>query len=151
MSSVVDASSAVHAERAVLCWRVHRLRDSPRGALSVALGYGLAVFLWRIITPQPFILIALLTLLTAALSDYLFPVTYRLTTAGAHTDGLISRLYLSWEDVKRATHGADGVFLSPLSRRSRLDEFRGVRLRYGAEDASAVRDTVRRLWKGDRA
>jgi hypothetical protein len=91
------------------------------------------------------LLAAILFVLTAALGDYWFPVTYRLTPEGAHADGLFSRLYLAWPDVKRATHGSDGIFLSPLPRPSHLDAFRGIRLPYGDQNAESLRETVKDL------
>ena len=149
MSPVADASPSLPAERAVLRWRVHRLRENPRGLVLVASGYILAVLLWRLALPYPPALMVILLSLTAALADFLFPVTYRLTEQGAHADGLVSRLFVAWADVKRATHGAEGVFLSPLPRASRLDSFRGLRLRYAGDNAPLVLDAVRRLRKGE--
>jgi hypothetical protein len=58
----------------------------------------------------------------------------------------VTRLFIAWPDVRRATRGADGIFLSPFSRPSRLDNFRGVRLRFGADiDPESVVRAVKSL------
>jgi len=136
------------AEATALTWRVHRLREEPRFVPVIAGAYAAALTLWWLACPYPLALLLHLGALTLALSEYLFPVTYRLTTCGAHADCGMSRLFIAWSDVKRATHGRDGVYLSPLARSSRLDGFRGVRLRYADGNDEAVRDTVRYLWRG---
>jgi hypothetical protein len=142
------AGDAADAEHTLLAWRVYRLREEPRGIPLVAGAYAAAFLLWWIVFPQPLALFLPLVALTGALSDYLFPISYRLTTRGAYADCGASRLFLAWTDVKRATTGADGVFLSPLARASRLDAWRGVRLRFSSGNDAEVRDTARALWKG---
>lgn len=95
----------------------------------MAAGFGLALALWRWLLPHPLALFLPCIALTSALAEYLFPRTFTLTEQGVHAScGPFQKLFLSWDDVKRATHGPDGVFLSPLSNASRLDAFRGVRL-----------------------
>lgn len=141
-------ASASSPDAVRLSWRVHRLRESPQGVPLVAGAYALALGSWWLAFPHPVTLLLPTVALTGALAEYLFPVTYRLTARGAHADCGLSRLLLEWKDVRRATHGTDGVYLSPLARPSRLDSFRGVRLRYlpgDADHAETVRETVRRL------
>jgi hypothetical protein len=137
-------------EATVLAWRVHRLREEPGRLGLVAAGYGVAVALWLLLFPHPFALFLPVVALTSALSEYLFPVSYRLTTRGAHVScGLTTRLFLAWDDVKRATAGTEGIHLSPLAKAgSPLEPFRGVRLRFADGNAETVTDTVRRLWRG---
>lgn len=141
----------------VLTWRVHRLREEPRGLRLVAGAYAVAIAVWWLVFPQPLALFLPLVALTSALAEYLFPITYRLTTRGAYADnGPTSRLFLAWKDVRRATHGDEGVFLSPFARPSRLDGVRGIRLRFSvaaeAEEADLPSETilmtVRGLWRG---
>jgi hypothetical protein len=140
--------AAAQAEATVLEWRVHRLREEPRFVPILIAAYSGVVVLWSLAFPHPLALLLMLGALTASLSEYLFPISYRLTTRGAHADCGPSRLFVAWTDVKRATHGRDGVYLSPLPKASRLDAFRGVRLRYANGNDAAVREAVRHLWRG---
>ena len=125
-------------------WRVHRLRENPRLLPLVTLAYGIGLFFWLHLFPHPLTLILPLGALTSSMAEYLFPISYRLTTTGAYASCFLSRLYLAWPDVKRARYGEDGVFLSPLLRASRLDTFRGVRLCFAHANNETVLETVRR-------
>ena len=141
---MAPADSAIPVEESVLfTWRIHRLRESPRLVPLVTLAYGIALFFWLHLFPHPLTLILPVGALTSSMAEYLFPVSYRLTTKGAYADCFLSRLYLAWPEVKRARHGDDGVFLSPLQRPSRLDNFRGVRLSFSGGNQETVLETVR--------
>jgi hypothetical protein len=136
-------------DTAILTWRIHPLRDDPRGIAGVAAAYALSFVLWRFLFPHPLGLILPVVGLTGALSDYLFPTTFRLTKSGAHSDCGLSRLTIAWTDVRRATQGADGIHLSPFSRATRLNQFRGVRLRFaGGVAPEQIVETVRELRDG---
>jgi hypothetical protein len=120
------------------------LRENPRLLSLVVLAYGLGLFFWLHLFPHPLTLLLPLGALTSSMAEYLFPVSYRLTTRGAYANCFLSRLYLAWPNVKRARYGDDGVFLSPLLRPSRLDDFRGIRLCCKDNDQEAILETVRR-------
>jgi hypothetical protein len=148
MPAAVDTPSPA-TEVVLLSWKVHRLREEPRHLRLVAVAYGAAIALWWLLFPQPLALFLPAVSLTSALAEYLLPITYRLTNRGAYVSNGFSRLFLSWQDVKRATAGAEGIYLSPLARAgSPLEPFRGVRLRFAAGNAEAVTETVRGLWRG---
>jgi hypothetical protein len=135
-------------EDVVLAWRIHRLREEPQKIGLVALGYGLAFAFWRLAFPYPLGLFLPLVALTGAMSEYLFPVNYKLTSKGAYCScGPAIKLEMLWSDVRRATKGKDGVYLSTLKIPSRLDSFRGIRLRFSQGNDEKVRETVRTLWK----
>ncbi|MBL8067994.1 MAG: hypothetical protein JNM28_06070 [Armatimonadetes bacterium] len=63
-------------------------------------------------------------------AEYWLPIRFRLDEAGAESKIGLSTNLLRWGDLKRLIHTADGVRLSPLPSPSRLDEFRGVYLRF---------------------
>ena len=153
MPTATDAISAStrtdslreNGEAVAVAWRVHPLRDRPAQLSLVAAGYVAAFVLWHFLFPSPLALFLPVVALTGALSGYLFPTTYRVTDRGAHSDCGAARLFIAWADVRRATRGTDGVFLSPFSRPSRLDGFRGVRLRFANGNEAAVLDAVRAM------
>ena len=146
MSDIAVGSAAKTAEETALAWKIHRLRQHPQYLGRIAAAYGGAVALWWFLFPRPLALIVPLVSLTSALAEYLFPVSYRLTTRGAHLSNGFSQLFIAWKDVRRATIGTDGIYLSPFSvPRPHLEPFRGVRLRFAEGNADAVTATVRRL------
>ncbi len=147
-----DLSEAVQetetSEEVLLAWRIHRLRDEPQKIGLVALGYGLAFAFWRLAFPYPLGLFLPIVALTGAMAEYLFPVDYKLTSKAAYCScGPAIKLEMLWSDVRRASTGKDGVYLSTLKIPSRLDSFRGIRLRFSQGNDQTVRETVKALWK----
>jgi len=126
-----------------LQWQVHGLRDNPSGLGLVAIGYAVALLLWQWVFPHPLALALPLVAMTSALSDYLFPIRYRIDDNGVHADcGPFQRLHLAWSDIRRIQRGSDGIYVSSLSKPSRLDQFRGIRLRFGSMDPHRVASAV---------
>ena len=90
-----------NGDEVVLKWRVHGLRDNPRGIFLVAGAYVAAFILWRVLSGQSFTLFIMLLALTSAVSGYLLPTFYGLTTQGGYSNCGLYRMYLAWTDVKR--------------------------------------------------
>ena len=76
-------------------------------------------------------------------AEYWLGISYKLDKKGASSRCGLSLTSLEWSDVKRAIATEDGVKLSPLGTSGRMDAFRGVFLRFGAE-REKVMDSVRR-------
>jgi len=144
-SSAAPHSPQTDDEVTLLTWRILRVAGHPARLAAVLVGYAAAIALWWLLLPYPAALFVPVVALTGALREFLFPTTYRLTTKGAYVFNGPAQLFLAWQDVRRATFGADGVFLSPLPRPSRLDSFRGVRLDFADGNNEAVLAAVRSL------
>ncbi|HZO90708.1 MAG TPA: hypothetical protein VFB38_20435 [Chthonomonadaceae bacterium] len=126
----------------MLTWRVHLLRREPHklpGLLAVLIIA--VVCVWLMFGQALTALVAALLLLGAS-SDFLLPITYRITEEGVFADGLTSRLALRWKETRRCLREPLGVTLSPLSKPSRLDAFRGVTLRFAPEGEPGDRESV---------
>lgn len=61
--------------------------------------------------------------------ELFLPMKFRIDEAEAHSSLGLSRSVIRWENVKRAWVIDGVVYLSPLTKPSRMDAFRGVRLR----------------------
>jgi len=118
-------------------WTVHLARLRPRQARAAiavillagaAAGYGFR---------SPLLGVLAVVLLTAAVSDYLFPLRYALRPEGVSVRGLLHRRVLAWPRVRRVTKDDLGVKLSPLARPSRLEAYRGIYLWF-ADNADQV-------------
>jgi hypothetical protein len=68
-------------------------------------------------------------LLLAATSEFILPVTYRLTPQGAEARSFFTWRKIEWSEVKRVYSGRDEVKLSPLKHGGPREAFRGVLLR----------------------
>ncbi len=117
------------AQDALLEWRVHlAAREPRRAALLIAVVASASMgsaFLFRHPLPGA----AALLLLLGATGEYLFPITYRLTTVGAEMRNLFAWRRIAWADVRRIYRSGDEVKLSPLRHGGRREAFRGVHLR----------------------
>lgn len=71
-------------------------------------------------------------------AELFLPWKYRVDDQGAEVKIGVSRSFQAWSDVKRATY-ADGLLvLSPLQKATRLDAFRGVKLRISGNQSDLL-------------
>ena len=102
------------------------------------LGAGCVWIIFQSLLP----VIAAIVLLLGTASEYLFPVTFSFDEDGVSTKGLTNRSALKWSEVKRVLIGSKDVVLTPLPVPSRLDEFRGVVIRFAANGQTGDRESV---------
>ncbi|MBI3945805.1 MAG: hypothetical protein HY321_07790 [Armatimonadetes bacterium] len=131
--------AAPAAAPAALEWRIHLASRQPgRAAAAVAIlalagALGYAVFAHL---PGAVMTVAVLL---SAISEFLLPITCRLTPEGAARRNGLGRSFIAWKDVRRCGVDADVLRLSPLPAPSRLDAFRGVSLRLPTDSAERER------------
>lgn len=114
-----------------LDWTAHPLREEPawKSAALGALIVGFSALAAASLGGAVYGLISLLALAGATVR-YLLPTRYLLDDQEASWRQLTWRRR-SWSTFRRVDRHADGIFLSPFRRPSRLDSFRGVFLRFG--------------------
>jgi len=126
-----------------LQWTIHLARRRPAkttaalaiaaaGAVCAGVGFG-SVWVGALAAG----------LLMAAISDFLFPIRYRMTEEGAEARGLVMRRRMGWSAVKRVVSDELGVKLSPLARPSRLEAYRGIYCWF-ADNADEVMEFIAR-------
>jgi hypothetical protein len=120
-------------------WTVHLARDEPaRAALVLLTALFAAALCFHLFGSLLFALFTAAALV-AATAEFLFPIRYRLTAEAAEMRNLHNWRRIDWREVKKAYLLEDGVKLSPLAARTRLEPFRGVFLRFGPEAESKER------------
>lgn len=126
----------------VLTWTIHLAKEMPAKLCLVIIGYGAAMLAWWYFLPVPAALLLPLVALTSAMSEFLFPVTYTIDDVGISQKCLpFFNRHIAWTDVRRASAGRDGFFVTTLRLPSRLDQFRGIRINPRGNDA-AVRAVI---------
>jgi hypothetical protein len=129
------------AEAPRLEWRVHLARRQPRKT-ALALGLMIGAAAWSVVVfgnvTAP---AASVALLIGALSEYLFPVRYRLTGEGAEARGPFYWRKIAWQEVRRVYVGEQEIKLSPLPHPGPREGFRGVLLRC-PDNQEPVRELV---------
>ena len=136
-------SSSELRDDVVLTWVVHLAREYPAklfyslGAIILASTAGYYVL-------SVFGAIATALVMFASAADFLLPVRYIITNDSVKCRMFLKRTEIHWKDVKRCYIDDHGIKLSTLSRRSRLEAFRGVYLRF-ADNQEQVIEIVQSL------
>lgn len=114
-------------------WTVHLAARQP-GRAALVVGAILAAGIWAAYVfrhPVGFLMAA--GLLAGAVSDFLFPVRYRLTAEHAEARGPLTWRRIEWQEVKRVYVGKEEIKLSPLKHGGPREAFRGVVLRVNGD------------------
>ncbi len=137
--------SSISENEAVLRWSIHLARKYPVKLACI-------ISLIALVSAAAYFAVGLalsvgaVLVLLGSLADFLFPVTYVLTTDGAACNMLFKSSRIRWERVKHCYVDAKGIKLSPLDRISKLEAFRGVYLRFNRNDEQ-VAEVVKSLWR----
>lgn len=135
-----ELSPAAERPTVLLTWRLHLAAQQPAKAVLVGACVVLTGVCAQLSLHNPWLTLASSLLLVSSVADFLFPVRYTLTTAGAEVRSWVSAQAIAWEKVRRCYQDAEGLKLSPLPRLTRLERFRGVYLRFAGnrEEVLAV-------------
>ena len=114
-----------------LSWTVHPLVENWRK--SVLLGLFLALLLFGIYFGFQSIYVAVLSaiFLIGSLYKYFLPFHHQFDTDRLVITSCCYRMERSWEKFRSFYVDANGVLLSPFAHPTRLENFRGVYVRFG--------------------
>lgn len=129
-------------------WEVNMGQEQPSKRIAC---FGFALFAGlagQILFRSPLLAVIGFVAIIASTAEYFFPLKYRLDENGASVRLGISPTIIRWDEVKRLIPLPDGIRLSPLEKPSRLDNFRGVYLRFSGNE-EAVLAKIRALWQSD--
>lgn len=120
-------------------WRSWPAVERPRTVLVAApVCAGAACAVW-LLTRDGWWAAGAAALLAIGLREYLAPVRYRLDARGATITYWLWSRHLGWDRVRRVSLERGGAFLSPFATPSRIENHRGMYLRYsGNRDAVAA-------------
>lgn len=144
-TSLTDSLST--KDEVVLRWQVHLAKEEPR-KLFVVIAAIVAMAALACVWIGPIGVIATAFMLAGALSDFLMPTTFVITTTQVSASTIVGKRIMAWKDVKKCYVTDDGVKVSPLPRASRLEAYRGVYLLFG-DHKQEVLDAVARLKPND--
>lgn len=119
-------------------WTVHPLCDSWKRSVLLFL-FLIAVFFavyffWRSVWVTLFSAL----LLVGSLYRYFVPFRFELYADGLVVTSLFYRVTKSWSDFRSFYVDRNGVFLSPFAKPSRLENFRGLYVRFGANRLEVI-------------
>jgi len=136
--------SSPKADDVVLSWTLHLAREHPAKQILVVASLLTAAtagyYLLGVLG-----IVASLVVISSSIAEFLFPVSYRISTSGAECRSALRRERIEWSSVKACYLDESGVKLSPLGYPTRLEAFRGVYLRFADDNAETVIAAVRKL------
>ena len=95
-------------------WRVQLWRHNPARLPILLAAIVLASLTVLVVFQSALLALATVLLLVGATSEYLFPVTYRVTSEGVFSNVLLNRLALKWNEMRRCASDGQGFLLTPL-------------------------------------
>jgi len=120
-----------------LRWTVHLAREHPTklfasiGACALAAWCAAGILGW-------IGALAVVVVVVCALAEFLFPVSYQITTDEASCRTVFARTSITWEKVKNCYLDNLGIKLSPLAKGSRLEAYRGIYLRFAGNREEVI-------------
>ncbi len=125
-----------------LSWTVHPIVENWRK--SLLLGLFLALLLFGIYFGFQSIYVALISgiVLLGSLYKYFLPFHHQCEADRLIITSCCYRLERSWETFRSFYVDANGVLLSPFARPTRLENFRGVYVRFGKHTPEEVVDFI---------
>lgn len=131
------------ADEVLMKWTVIRATERPLVSLLVLAALaGLVVLLYYI--AQSWIVAAVLTsVVVLSLSQFLFPITYTLSTKGLRIQNVITSDFKTWQRLARFKVHPDAIQVAPAITGVRVRWNRGLLIFFGREDKARIEEIVR--------
>ncbi len=113
-----------------LIWVVHPFKKNKKKTFFLIL---FLILVWGLVYWSTYSLGYLLLaifILMASLSAYFFPTTYEMTNEKITVKYIATKKEKTWETFRSFYADKNGVFLSPFPKPSRMENFRGLYVRY---------------------
>jgi len=85
----------------------------------------------------------------SSLSSYFMKTEYTISENGVEVRSFLSHLKKDWQYYRSFYEDKNGIFLSPFVKHSRLENFRGLYLRFGLGDRDKIRTIIKEYVKTD--
>lgn len=137
-TSEKPAVSREEDEGEVLEWTSHPLRRKPVAATIVSIFILVVSMVVYSTTMSKAFGVLALVVLFASLARFYFPTTYRLTGKRITVKTVTQTLHKDWSQYRTCYPDKNGILLSPFTRPSRLESFRGIYLIFSANKQEVV-------------
>lgn len=117
-------------EEQVLKWIDHPLKKSGKNLLIVLLFLIIAPIVVFFSTRSIFFLFLSVIFLVGSLSTFFLPTAYELSETGIKVKFFFNTRRMEWGKYRSFYVDKNGVLLSPFEKPSRLENFRGIYLRF---------------------
>ena len=135
-----DKPTAQDAETTLLEWVCHPARRSKKVTYLVSIFIVILVAVVYYATYSIWFTILGFLILTGSLAGFYFPSHYKFTDDGIYVKTTMQTLEKKWTQYRSYYSDKNGVLLSPFARPSRLENFRGIYIKFwnNKEDVMAI-------------
>ena len=133
--------SDVDSEAPQYVWVVHPLLDSPRKSIFLVLFLVFLVIDIQFLFDSLGVTFLSTFFLFGSLRQYFFPFRYEVYDDQITVSSFFFKQNRLWNEFRSYYIDQHGILLSPFSKPSRLESFRGIYVRFGL-DKSVVQDLV---------
>lgn len=110
----------------LLQWSYHPFKEKKgRGVIGIVIILAFLVAVYISLSSILWVLFCMLILGLGVMTFY-FPTHYKITESNISSRCLINKKSKNWDDLRRYEEAEEGVLLSPMSKPSFLDRFRGL-------------------------
>jgi hypothetical protein len=121
---------ALVAPEAALEWVSHPAKKNPRVTVMVTLFIVLLIVIVYYLTYSVWFTVLAFMILYGSLSAFYFPTRYKLTEKEIVVKTTLQTLHKQWSQYRSCYPDKNGILLSPFMRPSRLENFRGLYIRF---------------------
>ncbi|MCJ7496784.1 MAG: hypothetical protein MUO78_01435 [candidate division Zixibacteria bacterium] len=122
----------------VLTWISHPLKKNKRNTLLVILFLVLAPAIVFFSTRSLFFLLLSFLILLGSLSSFFLPTSYELSQERIRVKFFFNTKEMEWKKYRSFYVDKNGVLLSPFEKPSRLENFRGIYIRFNQNKEEVV-------------
>jgi hypothetical protein len=127
----------------MISWKVHRAKETPKKTLLVIIVLFIFLVYVAIFFGPPWVILAAV-ILFASLNAYFLPTTYTLNDTAIIIDKKLFKNKLEWSRFRKYYITTTGIVLSPFTKRSFLDNFRGVHLLMPKENTEEILNFIKK-------
>lgn len=136
-------------EGEVLSWTCHPVRRRPLVSVAVTLFITLIGVLVQYATASLGFAVLALVVLFASLAKFYFPTTYILSDKNLKRKTMTQTLVKKWSMFRTCYPDKNGILLSPFTRPTRLENFRGLYIMFEGNNDEVTAFIEQRIGRPD--
>lgn len=134
-----NSDSEMDNDKSILQWRCHPVRRRPRVSVAVSVFIVLVGIMVYYATDHSQIFTTLaLVVMFASLIKFYFPTSYKLTDKKVIIKTTTQTITKDWSIYRSFYPDKNGVLLSPFTRHTRLENFRGLYIMFSGNRDEVV-------------
>ena len=129
-STSAVADTAATLDPVLLAWTSQPAKARPKVAIAVGVFIVALVYLSYVLTESPLFAVVAALILWGSLSQFYLRTTFEFTEQKVKVKYAVNKVEKDWSQYRSYYVDKNGVLLSPFVRPSRLENFRGIYIRF---------------------